>query len=91
MPHQPVTKEDFETIKLRIVYDCSVKRNPDQPSLNDCLETGSALQPLLFDIVLRNRMNKYCVIGDIEKAFLQIAVDDEDRDAQRTLWYNNLI
>ena len=69
------------------IYDCSAKRNAEQPSLNDCLETGPALQPLLFDIVLRNRMNKYCVIGDTGKAFLQIAVD-EDRDAYITLWYN---
>ena len=90
VPHQPVVKEDSETTKLRIVYDCSAKRNPEQPSLNDCLETGPALQPLLFDIVLRNRMNPYCVTGDIQKAFLQIKVDEEDRDAQRTLWYNNL-
>ena len=39
VPHQPVIKEDSETTKLRIVYDCSAKRNPEQPSLNDCLET----------------------------------------------------
>ena len=58
VPHQPVVREDSETTKLRIVYDCSAKRNPEQPSLNDCLETGPALQPLLFDIVLRNRMNR---------------------------------
>ena len=90
VPLQPAVKEDSETKKLRIAYDCSAKRNPEQPSLNDCLETGPALQPLLFDIVVRNRMNWYCVTGYIQKAFLQIKVDEEDRDAQRTLWYNNL-
>ena len=90
VPHQPVIKEESETTKLRIVYDCLAKRNPEQPSLNDCLETGPALQPLLFDIVLRNRMHPYCVTGDIQKAFLQINVDERDRDAQRTLWYDNL-
>ena len=35
-------------------------------------------------------MHPYCVTGDIQKAFLQIKVNEEDRDAQRTLWYNNL-
>lgn len=90
VPQQPVIKEESETTKLRIVYDCSAKRNPEQPSLNDCLETGPALQPLLFDIVLRNRMHPHCLTGDIKKAFLQINVDERDRYAQRTLWYDNL-
>ena len=48
------------------------------------------MQPLLFDIVLRSRKHPYCVTGDIQKAFLQINVDERDRDAQRTLWYDNL-
>ena len=54
VPHQPVIKEDSETTKLRIVCDYSPKRNPEQSSLNDCLEIDPALQPLLFGIVLRN-------------------------------------
>lgn len=90
IPHQPVIREEAESTKLRIVYDCSAKQVPQLPSLNDCLETGPALQPLLFDILLRNRMRSHCVTGDIKKAFLQIRIDEQDRDAQRTLWYNNL-
>ena len=43
IPHQPVIREDAESTKLRIVYDCSAKQNPQQPSLNGCLETGPAL------------------------------------------------
>ena len=90
IPHQPVIREDAESAKLRIVYDRSAKQNPQQPSLNDCLETGPALQPLMFDILIRNRMKFYCVTGDIKKAFLQIRISEEDRDAQRTVWYNDL-
>ena len=60
------------------------------PSLNDCLETGPSLQPHIFDILLRNRMKKYCITGDVRKAFLQIKLDPVDRDAQRLFWYNNL-
>ena len=52
--------------------------------------TLCALKPLLFDTVLRNHMNKYCVIGDIARAFLQIAADNKDRDAQRILWCSSL-
>ena len=90
IPHQAVIREDAESTKLRIVYDCSAKQNPQLPSLNDCLETGPALQPLLFDIILRNRMKRYCITGDIRKAFLQIRINEQDRDAQRILWYDNL-
>ena len=35
-------------------------------------------------------MHPYCVTGDLQKAFLQINIDERDRDAQRTLWYDNL-
>ena len=35
-------------------------------------------------------MKFYCVTGDIKKAFLQIRISEEDRDAQRTVWYNDL-
>ncbi|XP_070550021.1 uncharacterized protein [Ptychodera flava] len=75
---------------MRIVYDCSARANVRSPSLNDCLETGPPLQPLLFDIITRNRMRKFCITGDVQKAFLQIRVHEQDRDALRVLWYNNL-
>ena len=91
VPHQAVVREQAETTKMRIVYDCSSRANAQSPSLNDCLDTGPPLQPLLFDIMLRNRMRKYCVTGDIQKAFLQIRVHEQDRDAQRVLWLDNLI
>ncbi|XP_070550018.1 uncharacterized protein [Ptychodera flava] len=75
---------------MRIVFDCSARANVRSPSLNDCLETGPPLQPLLFDIITRNRMRKFCITGDVQKAFLQIRVHEQDRDALRVLWYNNL-
>ena len=90
VPHQPVIRENAETTKMRIVYDCSSKTNDEVPSLNDCLETGPSLQPLLFDILVRNRFRRYCVTGDVKKAFLQIMIRRCDRDAQRVLWYDDL-
>ena len=50
--HHAVIREEAESTNLRIVYDCSAKESPDKPSLNDCLEIGPSLQPLLFDILL---------------------------------------
>ena len=43
VPHHPVIREEAESTKLRIAYDCSAKGNCDLPSLNDCLD-------LLFNI-----------------------------------------
>ena len=54
------------------------------------MEVGPALQPAIFDILLRNRMKPYCITGDIKKAFLQIKISPEDRGALRLLWYDNL-
>ena len=90
IPHQAVMREEVESTKMRIVYDCSAKQNSQARSLNDCLEVGLALQPAIFDILLRNRMKPYCITGDIKKAFLQIKISPEDRDALRLLWYDNL-
>ena len=90
VPHHPVIREEAESTKLRIAYDCSAKGNCDLPSLSDYLETGPSLQPLLFDILLRNRMRYYCITGDIKKAFLQIRVNKKDRDALRIFSYENL-
>ena len=90
IPHQAVIREEAESTKMRIVYDCSAKQNPQAPSLNDCLEVGPPLQPAIFDILLRNRMKPFCITGDIKKAFLHIKISPEDRDALRLLWYDNL-
>ena len=84
IPHQAVIHEEAESTKLRIVYDCSAKQNV--PSLNDCLEVGPALQPRIFDIMVRNRMKRHLIVDDVKKAFLQIRVKEEDRNAQRILW-----
>lgn len=43
VPHQPVIRENGETTKMRIVYDCSSKANDKVSPLNDCLETGPSL------------------------------------------------
>ena len=53
IPHKEVLKE------YRVVYDASAK-SYSESSLNDCLLSGPALTPLLFDILLRLRLPKDC-------------------------------
>ena len=69
---QSVIREQAETTKIRIVHDCSGKTDPQVLSLNDCLEVGTSLQLMIFDILLRNRLKFLCITGEIQKAFLQI-------------------
>ncbi|RUA05998.1 MAG: hypothetical protein DSY43_03210 [Gammaproteobacteria bacterium] len=85
LPHQAVVRRDSSTTKLRIVYDASSKEK-GKVSLNDCLHVGPSLNPLLYDILLRLRVSKIALVGDIEKAFLNIEVQEEDKDSLRFLW-----
>ena len=89
IPHKEVVKEDRATTKLRVVYDASAKSS-GEPSLNDCLLPGPALTPLIFDILLRFRLHKVALIGDLEKAFLNIEVVPEERDFLRFLWIDDI-
>ena len=73
---------------MRIVFDASAKNNG--PSLNDCLDTGPSLLPLLYDILLRFRAKNVVLIGDIEKAFLNISVAPDHRDTMRFLWVDDV-
>ena len=89
MPHKTVIREPAQTTKVRIVYDTSAKPNSNSTSLNECLETGLSLQNLLWDILVRTRLRSVLLSWDIEKAFLQIQIRENDRDALRFHWIQN--
>ena len=90
IPHKPVVREQAQSTKMRIVYDGSARANAGSPSLNDTLETGPPLQNLIWDVILRNRFHPIAVTGDIQKAFLQVAIRESDRDALRFHWVKDL-
>jgi len=85
LPHRGVVRLDRETTKLRIVHDASAKSERGL-SLNDALEKGPDLLPLLWRILLRFRVGKVGVVGDLEKAFLQVSLREEDRNVCCFLW-----
>ena len=89
IPHKDVLKEDRATTKLRVVYDASAK-SYNEPSLNYCLLSGPVLTPLLFDILVRFRLPKIALIGDLETAFRDVEVKPEDRNFQRFLWIDDV-
>ena len=86
IPHKPIVKQIAVTTKVRMVFDASAKPQPLTYSINDCIFTGPPLQPLLWDIMVTVRMFTSLLLGDREKAFLQIGVKEEDRDAVRFLF-----
>ena len=90
LPHRAVIGEHAETTKVRIVYDASSKDNKSGVSLNECLHGDPSLTPLIFDVLLRFRMNPVALVGDIEKAFLSIKIQPQDRDCLRFLWLKDI-
>jgi len=84
LPHRPVVKQASTSTKVRPVFDASA-RGPNGISLNDCLHVGPCLLPSLVNVLLRFRRHAVALTADIRKAFLQIKVFPEDRDAHRYL------
>ena len=74
---------------MRIVFDASAKFK-NEKSLNDVLDPGPCLLPLLFNILLRFRTGKIGLIADIKQAFLQIEVAPEHRDFLRFMWFDDV-
>ena len=86
MPHRALIRENVETTKVRVVFDASCKDKQSGISLNQCLHKGPSLTPLIFNILLRFRAENGVLVGDIEKAFLNVQIHPEDRDSLRFLW-----
>ena len=59
-------------------------------SLNDCLHVGPPLTPQLYDVLVRFREKRIAIVGDIEKAFLNVEVAKKDRDSLRFLWVDDI-
>lgn len=74
---------------LRIVFDASA-RVGDNKSLNQCLYSGPILLEELTGILIRFRSYKIGITADVEKAFLQMALYEKDRDVTRFLWVKDI-
>ena len=87
--HFQVFKES-STTAMRIVYDASAKISSKTLNLNDCLHTGPNLIQRLQNMLLTFRSHKIAFTTDIEKPFLQIELNAQDRDATRFLWLKDV-
>ena len=76
LPHHAVVKESRATTKIRLVFDASAK-SEGKLSLNQCLEPGENLLPLIFGILLRFRLKRFALVGDLAQAFLMMRLESE--------------
>uniref|UniRef100_A0AC35GDM5 Peptidase aspartic putative domain-containing protein n=1 Tax=Panagrolaimus sp. PS1159 TaxID=55785 RepID=A0AC35GDM5_9BILA len=86
LPHHAVITPQKTTTKVRMVFDGSAKNSKDAASLNDCFIRGPLKIPDICGILLRIRTCLYLLMGDIEKAFHQVYLNEKDRDAVRFFW-----
>ncbi|KRZ82897.1 hypothetical protein T08_1935 [Trichinella sp. T8] len=84
LPHHAVIQEDKITIKCRIVFDGSAQYGG--VALHQHLDVGPALQNNLLKVLLRFRRFPIVLQADISKMFLQIGLNEQDRDVCRFLW-----
>ena len=75
--------------KCRMVFYASAQPAPLMNSINDCMYKSPALQPNIWDIMIRARMVPCLLVGDLKQAFLQIGIKPEDRDAFRFIFTLN--
>ena len=78
--------KNSKTTSLKIVFDCFTRESINAPSLNDCLHSGPPLISEMVSVLMRFRCSAFACSSDIEKAYLQIELWEEDRDATRFLW-----
>ena len=74
------------TTEIRPIFYASAAEK-GTPSLNNCLGKGPNLIELIPAALLRFREHEIAVLADIRKAFLQIEINEKDRDFLRFLWF----
>ena len=85
LPHHCVVQYDKSTTKVRVIYDASART--DGPSLN--YKSGLKVGQSVFAILIRFRLHKIVLAGDIEKVFLMVGVDEMDHICLCFLWTLN--
>ncbi|KAK6765376.1 hypothetical protein RB195_025337 [Necator americanus] len=89
LSHQPVITPEKDNTKFRVVFDASAHYK-NSPSLNDVVHQGPTILPKLYGILLRFSTDQYVLLSDVEKAFLQVHLHENDRDLTRCMWIRDI-
>ncbi|KAH7944937.1 hypothetical protein HPB49_002438 [Dermacentor silvarum] len=84
IPHHGVIQYDAITAKLGVVFDASSDA-PSQPALDSVLIKGPKMDADLLKLVLNFRFHAIVMVAEIKKAYLQMVIRPEDKDALRFL------
>ena len=77
LPHHAVIRNS-STTSLRPVFEGNA-HDPGKKSSNDWLDQGVNVLPMINEIVTDLRMNKYFIVSDISKAFVQVQLKPDDQ------------
>jgi len=80
LPHRWLIQKD----KFRAVYDASAN-SKNSPCLNDLIHPGYNLTQEIVKLLINFRLYAIGIVADIEKAYLQISLNEVDCDATRFL------
>ena len=94
IPHMPIFKLKRDSTKCRIVYLSNLcENNPNLPrtvSHNGCMYPGPSLNQKLSTALLHLRFGRYLLVFDIQRAFNQILLNDNDQVKLLFLWFRNI-
>ena len=85
MPMHCVRKDSSTTTKLRVVFDASA-RTTSGLSLNDTLAVGPMLHQTLDKILMKFRMYRVALTGDVQKMYREILLAPSDQNFHRFVW-----
>jgi len=77
MPYHPVFRKGVKTHKVRFVMNGSADE-PGKAAINRYLATGPNILPQITNILTMWRASQFFSIADIEKAFLQVGLQEPD-------------
>ena len=90
IPQHALINSSSASTKVWIVCDASSKSTKGHLSLNECLYRGPVNLEDLCGLLMRFRTKRIALTADIEKAFLQVRLNEADRNVTRFLWVKDV-
>ena len=94
LPHMGVSKLDRETSKCRVVYLSNLCQDdsskPFTVSHNQAMFSGPNLNQKISSAMMHLRFDEKLLIYDLQKAFNQVCLREEDSNRLLCLWFRNV-